>query len=258
MTTLALPPVRVCLLGRFHVLKHGAEVPLRADSKAEHLLGVLALGPGYGVAKETLLGRLWPDREFGLARQSLNTLVYSLHRLFGDALDGQAPVIHRADRYGLNAAAGVSVDVQDFEANAHDGDRSLAGGDTTGALAHYRQAADLYGGELAFGSDLEAYLARERLRARHLEVLQRLAEQSFAVGDLTACLAACGQALEHDPCREATHRLMMRCLVRLGRRAEALHQYRICCRALAMEFDARPERATEQLYELVRLDPDRV
>jgi len=50
----------------------------------------------------------------------------------------------------------------------------------------------------------------------------------------------------------------MRCYVRVGQRAQALRQYRICREVLALEFDARPEESTEELYRLVRTEPGRV
>ena len=58
-----------------------------------------------------------------------------------------------------------------------------------------------------------------------------------------------------DPCREDAHRLIMRCYVRQGERAEALHQYRVCVNTLRVEFDSAPETATTILFEQIRLDP---
>jgi hypothetical protein len=48
----------------------------------------------------------------------------------------------------------------------------------------------------------------------------------------------------------------MRCYVRLGERARALRQYRICCESLDAEFEAPPEPLTEALFNRIRLDPD--
>ena len=44
--------------------------------------------------------------------------------------------------------------------------------------------------------------------------------------------------------------------VRLGERAQALRQYRLCRDVLDIEFAAVPEPATEELYETVRLRPE--
>jgi hypothetical protein len=50
----------------------------------------------------------------------------------------------------------------------------------------------------------------------------------------------------------------MRCHVRLGERAQAFAQYRLCAAVLRAEYGAAPERATTALYEQVRLDPGTV
>jgi DNA-binding SARP family transcriptional activator len=251
------PPVEVCLLGSFRVLKQGALVALRQGGKGEQLLGQLALRSPDGMLREALIGQLWPDTETALATQSLNTLVYSMHRLLGDALDGRPPVLAHAGQYLLNAGAGVGVDVNAFDTAARDGDRLSGLGDRTGAIAAYRGAVAFYAGDLAFGSDILALVERERLRSRYLLILARLADAHFDSSEFDRALEYALDLLSHDPCREDAHRMAMRCYVRLGVRSQALRQYRACRDVLAMEFEAVPERATESLYELIRLDPAR-
>ena len=102
-----------------------------------------------------------------------------------------------------------------------------------------------------------ALVERERLRARYLLVLSRLADWQFSMVDYEGALELALDLLNHDPCREDAHRIAMRCFVRLGARSQAMRQYRTCRDVLAMEFDAVPERATESLYDLIRLDPAR-
>jgi hypothetical protein len=50
----------------------------------------------------------------------------------------------------------------------------------------------------------------------------------------------------------------MRCYVRLGERAQALHQYRLCEAMLRSEFQATPEPATTELFDRIRLAPEHV
>ena len=74
-------------------------------------------------------------------------------------------------------------------------------------------------------------------------------------GDFATCLTYALQLLAHDPCREDAHRLVMRCHVRRGERAQALRHYHTIQAILRVEFEAEPEPATTSLYEQVRLDP---
>ena len=89
-------------------------------------------------------------------------------------------------------------------------------------------------------------------------MLASLAAYVCAAGDDAASLAYAQRLLQHDPCREDAHRLLMRCHLRRGERAQALHQYRVCVDLLRAAFGTTPEPATVALFEQVRLDPGSV
>ena len=91
-----------------------------------------------------------------------------------------------------------------------------------------------------------------------MTVLAHLADYYFSIGEYGNCLEFADQLLKNDACREDAHRLVMRCYVRRGERAQALHQYRLCTEILQSEFDAVPEQQTLQLYNQIRLSPHTV
>jgi len=109
-------PVLICLLGSFQVLTNGRPVTLRGGGKGEALLSALATRVHQGASRDRIIDSLWPDTDSALAGQSLNTLVYSLHRMMGDALNGAPPVIYSGGWYRLNVDAGVAVDIAEFDA----------------------------------------------------------------------------------------------------------------------------------------------
>src|SRR5205814_1864380 len=115
--------VVICMLGSFQVLAAGRPVTLRGGGKVETLLSTLALHAQHGLTRERLLDNLRPESESALAGQSLNTLVYSVHRLLGPELGGAAPVLYSGGWYRLNLEAGVSVDLYEFEVRAARGDQ---------------------------------------------------------------------------------------------------------------------------------------
>jgi DNA-binding SARP family transcriptional activator len=248
-------PVMICVLGTFRLLKSGKTVATASSSKTEALLCSLALLRGDVVRRDTLLDTLWPEGDPALAGQSLNSLLYYLRKLVGDGIGGAAPVLHREGCYQLNADAGVGVDVDRFEAAADEGERWSALGNGAAAAECFTRAIRLYRGDLCGGTDTRTVMERERLRARHLSILARLAEHSYGLRKYATCLQYALRLLSLDPCREDAHRLAMRCYVRQGERAQALRQYRLCEDVLRTEFEAVPEPATEALYEQVRLDP---
>lgn len=250
--------VAVCLLGGFRLLKQGELVEVRSGGKTQALLSTLALRHRGGVAREELIGLIWPSSDTSLGGQSLNTLVSSVNRSLGDALGGRPSVVHSGGRYRLNEEGGVGVDIVWFDDTIAEGDRRGRSGDGPGALRSYRAAIELYVGDLALAALVDHVVERERLRARYLSLRARLADALFAVADYSGALDNALDLLAHDPCREDAHRMAMRSYVRLGQRAQALRQYTVCRSVLAREFDAPPEPMTEALFDLVRLEPDQV
>jgi DNA-binding SARP family transcriptional activator len=224
----------------------------------ETLLSTLAIRGHEGVERDDLVEAVWPDSERSLGVQSLNTLVYSLRRMLGDSLHQGPPVVHGNGRYRLNTEGGVSVDVVDFDHEIDCGDRLMRAGEIEAAMELYENAIVIYRGDLTVGRYVGEVLERERLRARYLSLWAHLGDHHYASGQYEEALANALSLLRNDPCREDAHRMVMRCYVRLGQRAQALRQYRACVHALDDEFGARPETETSVLFELIRLSPDDV
>ncbi len=89
-------PILICFLDIFFLLKLGCPTRVFNGEKAEALLCLLAVQSRYFLARNALLNTLWSQTNPPLATQSLNNLVYSLHKLLGDAIGGRAPVVHTA------------------------------------------------------------------------------------------------------------------------------------------------------------------
>ena len=250
-------PLLICVLGPFRVLQAGEPVAVHG-AKTEALLCHLALRYAEGVSRAVLLETLWPDSDAVLAGDALRNRVHSLHTLLGTGLGGAAPVLLLDGGLRLNAVAGVGVDVARFDALAARGDQQMRAGHAVEAAAAYQHAAAFYRGDLCVAPDLYAVVERERLRARYLSLLAALAALAHAAEDDVACLAYAQRMLAHDPCREDAHRLVMRCHVWRGERAQALHQYGVCVDLLRAAFATTPEPATVALFEQVRCDPGSV
>ncbi|WIX99161.1 bacterial transcriptional activator domain-containing protein [Amycolatopsis mongoliensis] len=252
------PGLAICLLGTFRVLKAGAPVAVRPGGKTEALLRELALQEHYRASRERLLETMWPESDTSHAVQALNSLVHATRKQFGDVLDGAAPVVYADGGYRLNTDAGVSVDIGQFDALSDRAERGFHSGDTASALEHALGAITVYQGDLCEADGVHALVERERLRALYLSLLGQVADQYFTAADYPAALRYALRLLRHDPCREDAHRLVMRCHVRSGRRAQAFRQYRTCEQMLQAEFGVRPELLTVALFDQVRTSPGSV
>jgi DNA-binding SARP family transcriptional activator len=252
---LPLSPILICVLGRFSVLRCGVTVAVHSPH-LRALLHHLALEERHCLHRDALLDALWPNHDVTLARQSLNSLVYSLRKALGDALGGAMPVVYADGYYHLNLEAGVAVDATCFDSLADQAEHQRFADDAAGAMQLVSQAIELYHGDLQLvGSELRTIVERERLRNRYLMLLAQLAHDHFGANDYRRCLETIQRILDTDPCREDAHRLLMRCYVRQGQRAAALRQYQACVEILRLAFDALPEPTTTALFEQVRCDP---
>jgi len=95
-------------------------------------------------------------------------------------------------------------------------------------------------------------LARERLRLSFLDLLDRLSGLYFSRNRYASSASVCQRIIERDPCREHTHRRLMRCYSRQGQPHLALRQFRACVEALRVELDVHPASSTAELQELNR------
>lgn len=248
----------ICLFGPFRLVNAHQKQLGNGSEKMEVLLSYLALFHSTLIPREQLLALLWPESDPVLAGQSLNTLVYTVRKLLKDELAGESPVVQVNGYYGLNRAAGVTVDVMQFEQFAAAGEKHERVGHEKLAAAAYHRAVEMYRGDLCMGTDSHALIERERLRSLYLTMLARLANYYYGQQGYTKCLAYVQRLLSFDPCREDAHRLAMRAYVRLGERAQAFRQYSLCHAVLQAELGVEPEPATVTLYDLICSDPTQV
>jgi DNA-binding SARP family transcriptional activator len=251
-------PIMICLLGNFRLLTLGELIPTRAGGKSESLLSLLALHYGRRVPREQVMQSLWPESDLALARNSLYNLVHHLHKLLSPALHGAVPVLQEDGYYRLNSEAGIGIDVVYFDRLVADGGRQFEAGEAAAAVRSFKRAVQLYRDDIQLVGDAQTVMERERLRARYLTLLAQLAEYYYQEGDYSAALACLWRLLARDAYREDAHRLVMRCYMRHGERAAALHHYQVCVDLLRTTFDAPPETATSALYHQIRLDPGQI
>jgi DNA-binding SARP family transcriptional activator len=246
--------IELGVLGPFRLRLGGGPVAVGCGSKLECLIVRLALARRGRRRRDDLLDHLWPRSDACLARQSLNSLTSHVNRLARPHLGGADLIQHEGGYYQLCRTEPVRIDADVFDRLAHRGLQWLRYGDRQAGLGAASSAIRLYRGDLAGDDELDTVLERERLRMAYQELLFAVAATRFAAGEYPAAVDVARRLLREDPCREDAHRLVMRSLAEMGLRSQALRQYRLCSRALADEYDAVPEAATNELYAAIRRD----
>jgi DNA-binding SARP family transcriptional activator len=188
------------------------------------------------------------------ARNNLNVAIHGLRRALRAGCPTASHVLYRDDCYLVNPDLCVWVDAEAFEQHCADAQALEERDDLAEAMRQYRAAEALYQGEYMEEDRYEEWMIprRQRLEARYLELLDRLARYSYDREDEAACIALCHKMLAIDPCREEAHRRLMRCYYRQGQPYLAVRQYHLCAEQLADELEVPPAPATTALYRQIR------
>ena len=194
-----------------------------------------------------LVEELWPDPNALAAHSSLKVAVHAVRGML--ALMGeQADMALRThpNSYQLSARD-IWVDVEAFEWHVDEGARL----DTLSQVPEARlrtshSATATVRRRLPRGVARRLGRAqREALKDQYMFVLERLAEVALADADYRSCVLHCQKLLRLEPCREATYRLLLKALARLGHRARVQRWYALCERTLRTQLDVAPEPETD-------------
>ena len=142
------------------------------------------------------------------------------------------------------------LDVAEFEQALTLADAATRRNDQHALQAALEQADSLYRGELLPGCYDEWILPeRDRLRQRHLQVLEQLLRLFEAQGDTVTAIRYAQRLIGLDPLSEDLYRRLMRLFALNNDRASALHVYHTCVTTLQREMGVDPDPATREAYE---------
>ena len=263
--------LRANFFGHFEVLCDEEPLPLGRNGKALTILKYLIANRSRPVSQDHLMGWLWPESNLKKARWSLNSAIHGLRKLLGSCPSSlpassssssaaassssleQQPASHvllEEGYYRLCPRVRVSTDVEEFEDLYEEGLALEKEGRIEEAACAFEGAIALYRGDYLLEDLYEDWtmVERERLVNAYVDMLGRMAAHALAAGRHQESIRACYRVLEKDRCHEDSHRTLMRCYARLGSRARALRQYRLCEEALDQEYGLSPSPDTLALY----------
>jgi DNA-binding SARP family transcriptional activator len=243
-------------LGQLAVYRHGRQLALPRNRKAELILKYLVMYRDRPVARDVLMELGWPELAPDAAANNLNTTISLLRNTLAKALDAAipgTPIVHEDGAYSLNPALNLQIDIAEFDRCYAQGRAHERAGALPDAMACYQAALDLYQGDLLLGDliDDRTVIERERLTSTFLLLLGKIGHYHLEQGCYEEAIDAAHRLLKHDPCREDAHRTLMRSFARLGQRSRALHQYELCRSFLQRELEIEPAAATLQLCQRI-------
>jgi len=245
--------LEVRLLGGMELRWNETELPLPATLCSRSLLAYLIVHRQQSHPRERLADLLWPDRARAKALRSLSTALWHIRRVLppGDYILADAHTVQ------FNPQSDCWFDVEEFLVS---GSRVPGPpGPTPETLEpevlaeeceRLWRAVALYRGDFLEGFyDDWCLEERYRLESIYLGTLERLVAVCEALDLPEEALRCARLLLVRDPLREDMHRAVIRLHVRLGNRAEALHQARRCRAVLQSELSVEPALETVALCD---------
>lgn len=223
--------------------------------RSASLLAYLALGHGRTFSRSELLTSLWPERGSSSGSTgSFNTALWRLRRLIERPpyQHGQLILSDRRGAIGLNSAAGVWLDVEEFDRLVAPGLSKPPERLSDEEIDALRCGVQLYKSDILLDvTDDWALREREKYRRNYLNALGRLMQIATIRRDYAEGIRHAQAILDSDALREDVHRELMQLFVLSGQRALALRQYEHCRELLRRELAIQPMRETQTLYRRI-------
>jgi predicted ATPase/DNA-binding SARP family transcriptional activator len=240
-------PWRLELFGGLRLFHNDLGIDKFSTRKTAGILAYLACHRGKAVSRDTLADIFWAETDPESARNSLRVALNALRKILGtkDTAD-----ILKSDRLTVRLEpTAFTTDVAEFDAALREEARA---GSVQEKIEAVHRAIGLYRGPFLEGW-YEEWVDSEqnRLSEIYRNALRRITAYLLDVRDYERALEYAQQAVQADPLREESHRLIIRLHMVMGNPAAAMQQYRDLERILRKELGAMPSGATRELLRQV-------
>ncbi len=241
------------MLGTYTLAWENQRLPLPSAHKARLLLAYLLLDGGRGVARDRLIGILWPERPEATARRALSNALWQIRSAHGPAA---GRLRTGEDRVAILLEPGDRFDVAEFRTLTAESGPSVP--PYTEEVSRLHRAVALYRGDLLETCYEDwVLLEQQTLREEYLRAVGRLIVLHKQRGEYNQALTYALRLVAADPLREEAHREVMRLYHLLGRPRAALDQYETLRRLLWDELQTTPTPLTDALrQEIASLEKD--
>jgi LuxR family maltose regulon positive regulatory protein len=243
----------ITLLGHVEIFRDPNR-PFAADAwttkRAHDILCFIASRRHRRASKDTIIDTFWGEADFDVVAKNFHPTVSHIRK----ALNSNQPlkqnfILYRGGDYLLNPDFTYSIDIEEFERLAAEGDSARRARDQDRCAACYEAAVKLYRGEFMHGCyDEWVEEQRSYYNERYLHMLEILAGAALGQQEWPRALQLSHQILRDDPYREDIHCLVMRAHAAQGNRAAAKEQYETLRSLLRKELSIEPAPETQKVY----------
>jgi DNA-binding SARP family transcriptional activator len=218
---------------------------LNRQKRVIDLLKLLIVFRHHGIAKEVVYEIFWTNYTYKNARDNLNTLIYRLRKILGDACAcisaDMSTIYFHTDK--------IRVDADQFTRLCRDAKTAEGKKEYQTAIDLYSRAALLYSGDF-----LESALyidqirdERENLKTKYKQALLSLAKLNLSLARFADSLEWTQKLIGIDPVCEPAYRLFMYTSALTENKTEIPRTFEKLKNNLLEKFNITPDRKTEQL-----------
>jgi DNA-binding SARP family transcriptional activator len=245
----------VRLFGDFEIFRAGKRIEGENlhRTKVRTLMIHLALNTGCGVSRDTLMERIWPQKDYERARHNFHATWSRLSKLLANGIKPSPYLTNHRGFCKLEPSL-VTTDVQEFEQLSRAFLFEQAPAEQRIELVY--RLEQIYRGDILFGCRIDSYVqtAQQRYRAILVDVMLEASRLFSQEGNDTNAVWFARKAYDADPTREDVYRVLMAMQNRAGQRTNALQTYFDCKRFLSEELGILPSKKTTALYQELILD----
>lgn len=232
-------------LGPFEVWRGSTSINQRdwQREKARQLFQFFVASRGKWFSREQIADKIWPQLDGDASMQNLKVALNALNRALEPEREaGMSPffISRRETLYGINPAAQISLDVDDF--------LLLSKSDNEEDLV---EALSIYQGDflMELSEDVWVSELRDRMHNTFLQTAKHLSEIYFQQERWDAAIRISHEILTMDACNEGAFQMLMLCHAARGNRTIVHSVYQRCVAILKDDLEVEPSAETTLIYQ---------
>jgi LuxR family maltose regulon positive regulatory protein len=251
------PPLRIETLGPFRLFRGDSlmEEDEWDRSQPKKLLKTIISYGDERVPKEIIIDELWPEENPRAAGRNFKTTLQRLRKSLEPFIhkDFGSSYIHLHDNIVFLDPELCHVDADGFLSLIKMAQEKEKRGDGKGTFSFYAEALEIYKGDF-LPEELYAPWAdkkREELRAKYIELLNKMAKLHEKQGAMRKAVDCYKKAIQVDPLIEESYQKLMTFYSSKGVYNEGLRTYEDCKKVLKKELKTKPDSTTTALYNKI-------
>lgn len=249
--------LKIFTLGQFKiVLKNGDIYNISSRSnKLWNLFKFFLINSDKGIAPEVILENLSPDIDYIDPSNTVHNMIYRLRKLLSSESifdNNENIILFTNGCYKLNIQEDIWVDFIELEKWVNKAE-IIKKENSLEAIEYYRNAFDIYGGELLPELIYEDWVVPKRTYYKnlYLKIVLNLSKLYANQQSYDSIIRVCQQAVTIEPYEEEIHIKLMENLINVGKIKETKIHYEETVKVFEKEFGIKPTAEMQKIAQLL-------